>query len=37
MGNRMVAHARLLVNSVNTALIIITTRMMTVSEAPTIN
>jgi hypothetical protein len=30
MGNRMVAQARLLVNSVNAALIIITTRMMTV-------
>ena len=32
----MVAQARLLVNSVNTALIIITIRMMTVGEAPTI-
>jgi hypothetical protein len=30
MGNRMLAQARLLVNSVNTALIIITTRMMAV-------
>jgi hypothetical protein len=30
MGNRMLAQARLLVNSVNTALIIITTRMIAV-------
>jgi hypothetical protein len=36
MGNRMVAQARLLVNSVHTALIIITARMMAVSGAPTI-
>jgi hypothetical protein len=32
----MLAQAILLVNSVNTALIIITTRMMAVSGAPTI-
>jgi hypothetical protein len=36
MGKRILAQARLLVNSVNTALIIITTRMMTVCGAPTI-
>jgi hypothetical protein len=36
IGNRILAQARLLVNSVNTALIIITTRMMTVCGAPTI-
>ncbi len=36
MGNRMVAQARLLVNSVNIALITITTRMMTVWGAPRI-
>ncbi len=36
MGNRMLAQARLLVNSVNTALIIITTRMIAVWGAPTI-
>jgi len=35
-GNRMVAQAKLLANSVIVALIIITTRMMTVSGAPTI-
>jgi hypothetical protein len=36
MGKRILAQARLLVNSVNIALIIITTRMMTVCGAPTI-
>ena len=35
MGKRILAQARLLVNSVNIALIIITTRIMTVWGAPT--
>jgi hypothetical protein len=36
IGNRILAQARLLVNSVNTALIMITTRIMAAWGAPTI-
>jgi hypothetical protein len=36
-GNRIVAHARLLVNSVNIALNTMTTKIIVISDAPTIN
>jgi hypothetical protein len=36
-GNKILAHARLLVNSVNIALKTITTKIIVISEAPTIN
>lgn len=37
IGNKIVAHARLLVNSVNSALNRITTKIIVISEAPIIN
>jgi hypothetical protein len=36
-GNRILAQARLLVNSVNTALSRMTTKITVISDAPTIN
>jgi hypothetical protein len=36
-GNRILAHVRLLVNSVNTALNRMTTKIIVISDAPTIN
>ncbi len=36
-GNRILAHARLLVNSVKIALITITTKIIVISDAPMIN
>jgi hypothetical protein len=37
IGNKILAHARLLVNSVNTALSKMTTEIIAISGAPTIN